>query len=261
ATPSGKPAGAPDTVPTYSAVGVSIFDNSEVFTRNFCIKEGFDPIEAFVKPTMLGDTQKKWFIDAITGSSATWKVWANETQLVQMMIDLTSFNLPDLFKKIYYFTVDQWDGYRSERAEILNAIAGTPNMVALTGDIHAFYAAEIHADPDVLTGDAVMVEYVTAGISSSPVQEIAQGVVDGNPAFAELAALVPQFDEILTSTSLEYKYANSNIHGAAIVDIDADSEFKVTFLQIKDVKTPDWNGEVTKKSFRTVAGSNKVEAL
>ncbi len=261
ATADGKPAGAPESVPTYNAVGVSIFDNSEVFTRNFCIKEGFDPIEAFVKPTMLGDTQKSWFIDAITSSTASWKVWANETQLVQMLLDLTTFGLPDIFSKIYYFTVDQWDGYRTERAEILNAIAGTPNMVALTGDIHAFYAAEIHADPDVLTGDPLMVEYVTAGISSSPVQQIAATVVEGNPAFADLAALVPQFDEILQATSGEYKYANSNTHGVAIVDIDAAAEFKVTFLQIADVKTEDWDGKVTRKSFRTVAGSNKVEAL
>ena len=121
ATPEGKPPGAPETVPTYNAAGVSIFQNSEVFTRSFVIKEGFDALEAFVKPTMLGDTQKAWSIDAVTSSNATWKVWANETQLVQMLIDLTPFDVPELFQAIYYFTVDQWDGFRTERAEILSA--------------------------------------------------------------------------------------------------------------------------------------------
>lgn len=262
ANPNDRPPGAPDTVPTYSAVGkTALSNNSEVFSRNFVIKAGFDPIEAYVQPTMLGAEQKAWLIDAMTTSTATWKIWGNQTQLVQMMIDLTSFDIPDIFKGIYYFTVDQWDGYRTERAEILAALAPVTNVVALTGDIHAFYAAEIHLDPDVLTDTPTMVEYVTAGISSSPVQEIAQGVVDSSDAFAPLAPLVPQFDTILTQTSEEYRYAKSQIHGVSIVEVDGDAEIRVTFLQIADVKSAEWDGEVTKVSFRTVAGTNTVETL
>ncbi len=261
ADPAARPPGAPDTVPTYSEAGKSaLFQNSEVFSRNFVIKQGFDGLEAYVQPTMLGEEQKAWFIDAVTASDATWKIWANETQLVQMLIDLTSFEIPDMFKGIYYFTVDQWDGYRSERAEILQALSGVSNVVALTGDIHAFYAAEIHLDPDVLTDEPVMVEYVTAGISSSPVQEIAQGVVDSSGAFEPLSDLVPQFDTILTATSPEYIYANSNIHGVAFVEVSA-AELAVTFFEIADVKQEDWDGSVQKRSFRTVAGTNRVEAL
>jgi alkaline phosphatase D len=259
ATGDQRPPGAPPEVPTYSAVG-KIFVNSEVFSRNFVKKEGFDPIEAYVRPTMLGDAQKQWFIGSITSSNASWKIWANETQLAQMMLDLTSFDIPDSFKGIYYFTADQWDGYRSERAEIVQALSGTQNIVALTGDIHAFYACEIHADPDVVTTAPVLVEYVTAGISSSPVQEISQGVVDSNPAFAALAPLVPMFDQILTATSPEYKYAKSLSHGISIVEVQGAAELRVTFLQIADVKS-EAAGPVERRSFRTVAGSSRVETL
>ena len=255
-----RPPGAPMTVPTYGDVG-KIFQNSEVFSRNFVKKPAFDQIEAFVKPTMLGAAQKQWFIDSIKGSSATWKIWGNETQLAQMMLDLTSFDIPDAFKGIYYFTADQWDGYRTERQEILTAIAGTRNMVALTGDIHAFYACEIHVDPDAITGAPTLVEYVTAGISSSPAQEITQGVVDSNPAFSTLASLVPMFDPILRATSPEYKYANSLAHGVSIVEVDADVELRVTFLAVPDVKTPTWDGALTRTSFKTVSGSNTVTAV
>ncbi|NUP07938.1 MAG: alkaline phosphatase [Polyangiaceae bacterium] len=262
AAPTDRPAGAPDTVPTYGEAGKSaLFPNSEVFTRNFVIKEGFDPIEAYVKPTMLGAEQKTWLVDAITSSAATWKIWGNQTQLVQMLIDIREFDIPDMFKGIYYFTVDQWDGYRTERKEILTALQGVSNLVALTGDIHAFYAAEVHLDPDDLTDAPTLVEYVTAGISSSPVQEITQGVVDSSAGFAPLAPLVPQFDQILTATSPEYKYASSNMHGVSIIEVDGASEIRVTFLQVADVKTKDFDGNVSKKSFRTVAGQNKVEAL
>lgn len=255
-----RPAGAPMTVPTYGDVG-KVFPNSEVFSRNFVKKLPFDQIEAFVKPTMLGAAQKQWFIDSIRGSAATWKIWGNETQLAQMMLDLTSFDIPESFKGIYYFTADQWDGYRTERKEILTAIAGTRNMVALTGDIHAFYACEIHVDPDAITGAPALVEYVTAGISSSPAQEITQGTVDSNPAFSSLASLVPMFDQILRATSPEYKFANSLGHGIAIVEVDADVELRVTFLAIPDVKKPDWDGSLTRTSFKTVSGSNTVTAV
>ena len=55
ANPNDRPPGAPDTVPTYAAVGKTpIFNNSEVFSRNFVLKDGFDQIEAFVQPTMDG---------------------------------------------------------------------------------------------------------------------------------------------------------------------------------------------------------------
>jgi alkaline phosphatase D len=175
-----------------------------------------------------------------------------------MMLDLTPFDIPDAFKGIYYFTADQWDGYRTERKEILTALNGTRNVVALTGDIHAFYACEIHVDPDAIAGAPALVEYVTAGISSSPAQEITQGTVDSNPAFSTLAGLVPMFDQILTDTSPEYKYASSLGHGVAIVDVDGDVELRVTFLQIADVKSATWDGSVGRVSFKTVSGTSAV---
>jgi alkaline phosphatase D len=255
-----RPPGAPMTIPTYGEVG-KVFPNSEVFSRNFVKKPAFDIIEDFVRPTMLGTEQKQWLTGAITGSTATWKVWANETQLAQMMLDLTSFDIPESFKGIYYFTADQWDGYRTERKEVIQALSNTTNVVALTGDIHAFYACEIHVDPDNITGRAALVEFVTAGISSSPAQEITQGVVDSNPAFSTLASLVPQFDTILTSTSPEYKYANSLSHGLAIVDVNGASDFTVTFLQIADVKNATFDGNVGRKTFRASNGSTQIESL
>ena len=258
ASPMDRPEGAPDTVPTYSAAGKTpFFPNSEIFSRSFVIKEGFDAIEAFVQPTMLGDTQRAWLVDTIKNSEATWKVWGNETQLVEMMLDLRPYELPPAFQAVYYFTVDQWDGYRTERKQILEALAGTPNVVALTGDIHGFFAAEIHTDPADVSTEPVLVEYVTAGISSSPVQEIAATVVEGDEAFAALAALVPQFDTVLTETSPEYKHSSSNAHGVAIVDVTAQ-EFAVEFLEIADVKNKDWDGTVKRVKFKTAAGSTRV---
>ncbi len=261
ADPDAKPEGAGEDVPTYSETGhISSFVNSAVFSRIFVKKVGFDPIEAFVQPSILGEDQKAWLIDGITSSTATWKIWGNEVQLAQMLLDLSDFDIPEAFKGVYYFTCDQWDGYRTERREILEALEGTPNVVAVTGDIHAFYAAEIYVDPDTRDGDPVLVEYTTAGISSSPAQEITQGVVDSNGAFMLLAELVPRFDEILLASSPEYRFANSLGHGIAIATV-TEGAFDVTYLQIADVKEEEWDGEVERVSFRTEAGTASVEEV
>jgi len=261
ADPDSKPEGAGDDVPTYSATGhIGAFVHSEIFSRTFVKKDGFDPIEAYVKPSILGVTQRSWLVDGINGSVATWKIWGNEVQLAQMLLDLTPFAIPESFQGIYYFTADQWDGYRSERRDILEALEGTPNIIAVTGDIHAFFAAEIYVDPDTRQGSPVIVEYTTAGISSSPVQEITQGVVDSSPAFGPLADLVPQFDEIMLGASPEYKYANSLGLGVSIAEVSADA-FEVTFLQINDVKSAEWNGEVDRVQFRTALDSGVAQRV
>lgn len=256
-----RPPGAPSDVPTYSEAG-KLSQFQSIGSRNFVKKPGFDGIEAFVKPTMLGDTQKSWLVGAITGSDASWKIWGNETQLIQMLIDISPFpKVPALFKGVYYFTVDQWDGYRTERTEILEQLANVENLVALTGDIHAFYAAELHVDFDNPGPKPIGVEYVTAGISSSPVQEITAVAVlslDPSGSFG-LADLVPQFDQILTSTSPHYKYANSAAHGVSVIEVDKKKEIRVHFFHIADVKTESWDGTFERVSFRTASGSNVVE--
>jgi alkaline phosphatase D len=261
ALPTDKPAGAPADMPTYAGAG-KLGQYSSIGSRNFVRKPGFDEMEAFVHPTMLGDAQKTWIVDAITSSDATWKIWGNETQLLQMTLDLSGFPaLPAGFKGLYYFTVDQWDGYRTERKEILEQLASVQNLVALTGDIHAFYSGELHVDFDAPGATPIGVEYVTAGISSSPVQEITAVAVKGlDPTnLFGLADLVPQFDDILLSSAPHYKYAASTVHGVAVVEVDRAAELRVHFLQVSDVKSATWDGSFERVSFRTLAGSNRVE--
>src|SRR6185436_18720600 len=73
-----------------------------------------------------------------------------------------------------YINCDQWDGYRSERREVLTALKDVPNLLVCTGDIHSFYAAELHLDFDnvKIEDKPLAVEYVTAGISSASLKEL-----------------------------------------------------------------------------------------
>jgi len=211
---------------------------------------------------MLGAPQKRWLIDGLTASTATWKLWGGEVQAAQMLIDLSSFEmLPESYRSTFYFSTDQWDGYRSERAEVYQALSSVDNLVALAGDIHAFYASELQSDYDN-PADPIAVEYVVAGISSTPVQTITQRTVEGNDVLVALglADLVPRFDELLQSASPHYKYARSNENGIGVFDLSAEA-LNVTFLTINDPTADAFDGQVGRARFRTALGSNRVEVL
>lgn len=93
-------------------------------------------------------------------------------------------SLGPFFRK-FVINADQWDGYRKERADLMKHLADNsiPNVVAVTGDIHAFFAGTVHQEfaSEILTVDAsgnevtaaavstpaVMVDLVTAGVSST----------------------------------------------------------------------------------------------
>jgi alkaline phosphatase D len=238
-----------------------ITENSSLGSRNFVLKKGFDPIEAANPPTMLGAAQKAWFLDAMKNATGTWKVWANEVQLWQMALDLSPYNLPEIYKDKFYFSCDQWDGYRTERKEILGALSSVSNVVVCTGDIHAFYAAELHVDFDAPSATPIAVEYVTAGISSSSTQEIVETTVKGSETLTSLGLLdlVPKTNEVLLSTNPHLRYSDATANGIAIASVSADS-FAVTFLRVADVRA-DTYGVTDRSSFRTTLGSNRIEKL
>ncbi|SHN43708.1 alkaline phosphatase D [Duganella sacchari] len=69
----------------------------------------------------------------------------------------------------FLFNCDQWDGYNSERKALMSHLKtnNVGNVVAITGDIHSFFAGTVNDDFDAANGGTpVMVDLVSAGISS-----------------------------------------------------------------------------------------------
>jgi alkaline phosphatase D len=236
--------------------------NSEIGSRIFVLKKGFDPLEAAKKPTMLGEEQKQWLLDSIKASEATWKIWGSEVQLAQMVANLKSFDtLPDAFRDVFYLTVDQWDGYRTERSEILGELESVDNLVVIVGDIHASYASHLYADFDNPSDTPAAVEYTIAGISSFAVAPAAKTTIDGDATLSALGLgpLVDRWDELLREASPHYQYANSSTNGVAIVDLSAD-KVEVTYVHVADPRETAYE-IVERQRFRTTAGVKKVEVL
>jgi len=76
--------------------------------------------------------------------------------------------LAPYFRK-FLINCDQWDGYNAERKHLMSHLKtnGIGNVVALTGDIHSFFAGTVNDDYDAAGGGTpVMVDLVSAGVSS-----------------------------------------------------------------------------------------------
>jgi phosphodiesterase/alkaline phosphatase D-like protein len=69
--------------------------------------------------------------------------------------------------------VDAWDGYGYERKQILDFILdhNVHNVVAITGDIHTFFAGTAYTTGDRATGRAALPEFVGGSATSTGLPE------------------------------------------------------------------------------------------
>ncbi|MFO1251036.1 MAG: alkaline phosphatase D family protein [Inhella sp.] len=142
--------------------------------------------------TVLGGSQRQWWAQTMTSSTSQWKIWGNETSLLKMAVDGAKIpTAPAAFKTKFILNADQWDGFNTERKYLMGQLLGkgVKNVVAVTGDIHAFYAGVVMADYNAATPVPAMVDLVTAGMSSnSNFTYFLQAA--SLPAFAPLKPLV-----------------------------------------------------------------------
>lgn len=268
----------PEGVGADISVGKFI-DYTIIGTRYFIRKSGFDVKEASAKPTLLGATQKAWFLDAVKKSTATWKVWGNEVQVYQMALDLKLLpGVPDDIwpfdsektpPYVAYVNGDQWDGYRSERKEILEAFqaANVQNLLVCTGDIHSFYAAELYTDFDAVKTASpkpkpIGVEYVTAGISSASLRALFDKFIPvGSPFRFIMDAWAGAADNVLKTTNAPWlKYADTDAYGFAVMTIDG-TKAQAEFIQTGDPQVATYGGVVARHKFQTLVGTNTVTAV
>jgi alkaline phosphatase D len=136
--------------------------------------------------TILGREQKTWFKETVRRSNATWKVWGNSVPLLPLRLDLHHLD-PEKGHELA-FTTDCWDGYPTERGELLRFLAEhrIPNFVSLTGDHHAHFAGSLAVDFDAEHPRWVGAEFAVAGISS---QSVWEGVLAYTPKDSPLRPL------------------------------------------------------------------------
>lgn len=109
--------------------------------------------------TILGERQRKWLLDGLDHSEATWNVLAQQVMMAR------NDQVPGE-ERAYH--MDKWTGYEYERQAVLRHLRerDIANPVVITGDIHTNWANELGPDADRPDDPAVAVEFVGTSISS-----------------------------------------------------------------------------------------------
>ncbi len=175
---------------------------------------------------VMGDEQRRWFLDTMNASTATWKVWGNEFCLTPLDLDLRNVELPEAFQTIFSLSAEDWSAAGNRRDEILTELSLLDNVVAITGDIHAFFAStpSVRGQPE----DRI-VEFVGSAISSGTYREYLLGAATTDPDLvaAGAAALAFGVDTLLLSPAEvpnpHLRYASTAQNGFSIAEVNADA--------------------------------------
>lgn len=233
---------------SFRGLGKRSFHGS-IGARYFVVKPAFDAWAAARQAAdpktvdVMGADQQQWFLSTMQGSSATWKVWGTEYTLMPLAIDLTGFDIAP-FNQLYYMNVDQWDGFNPARDALIDALQAVDNVVAITGDIHAFYAGT----PMVAGApDKKIVELVGGGISSTPFQSLLVLQVASDPTLSSLpgaSMLASAIDSLFTgvTTNRHLGYANSSRNGFVSVVVDGAALNATFHMLTEDVSLTDYEG-------------------
>ncbi len=218
--------------------------------------------------TCMGLDQRNWFLDTLTTSTATWKLWGNALPLMPFNVDLSAIPLADLEDSIV--NLDAWAGYPYERNLIMSQLRDQqiPGVVSLSGDHHTHGASSISTSSTNADAIPVVVDFACAGISSNSFfQTIADAAQKGSPEFQQMVyveldgARVPvwhltllrgvlaSFTYSLTSLDSIAKWLGPNEanHGLKYVDSTANgyglakftaNDLKVQLVTMEDLTKP-----------------------
>jgi alkaline phosphatase D len=120
--------------------------------------------------TFLGKPQLTRFLQAVTTSTARWKVVMNELPIQQF----------------YALPYDRWEGYAYERLQLLNAlqIRNIDHLVFLTTDVHAGLANVVRKR--TLSGDVAPSNAPATAPVNTPYRDFAIGPVGTKPFWQEI---------------------------------------------------------------------------
>jgi alkaline phosphatase D len=172
----------------------------------------------------LGPTQLAWAKRRLSSSKATWKVIANEVMAMNAEVTNNS-----------YFGYDNWQGYPTEREELLQHIKHIQDVVFITGDIHTFIAGDVRTNES--QGETVAPEFVGGSITSQGLGEMdlnaGGGVVikgnDQNPSTP------PAVVDALRGINPWVDQADFDHHGYAVVKATRKS-FECTLKRVQTIK-------------------------
>lgn len=241
-----------------------------------------DPALQASDRTLLGATQKAWFFDQLSQSTAKWKVIGQQVIVAEFNVGWATLADPTFtFDQLESTFLDIWDGYPAERAEVLQYIADNSieNTVILTGDFHSTFAFDVAPNPvnlvfqtipglgdfpfynpsdtyDPATGiGSVAVEFATPSISSANFDENTDLATAQTLQFQINNPIEPFPGFSLGNPNPHLKYNNLIDHGYFILDIqDAQVQADWYYGAINEVQSE----EFFEEGWKTADGENHL---
>jgi alkaline phosphatase D len=246
----------------HAALGARHFVDRDAFDLLARARYAADPRTQDI----MGAEQEAWFLATMKGSTRTWKIWGNQFCLVPITLDLQGMPVPPALQRRYYMSVDGWDGFPDKRSQLIAELSALGNVVAVTGDIHAFAAGTpwVSDDPS-----KKIVELVGGAISSGTYRDILIAQVASDPTLSKLpgaSLLVQNIDQLLMKEANAHLcHFDGGCHGFCVAEAGA-SELVVTMhaLAGQEVATdqtgagPALLAKVQKTRFKVVAGASDV---
>lgn len=175
--------------------------------------------------TMMSDDQWAFLTDRLSGSSAQWKIVAQQVMVMPWRVGgvpqppAGAPDFPPVTTGGQVVNTDAWDGYPYEQRRFLSTLAehDVEGAVVLTGDIHSSWAADLPLDPyDPSTYDPVTrsgshgVEFVVPSVTSSSFyQTLGYEYRTGSIAIEQASMLA----------NPHIRYVEGDTHGYCILDI------------------------------------------
>lgn len=179
----------------------------------------------------------------------------------------------DLLDRII-LNADQWDGFNAERKNLMAFLKtnGIRNVVTLSGDIHAFFAGQVMDDYDAAAPAPVMVDLVTAGLSSNTLVTRLRAEIQNDQAFAAVRDLlfgnvggtvVNTLDATLRAFNPWLRHVDTNAEGYALVTL-TPAKLNCAFHVMKRLQgttAPAQPATASVHVFEVASGATDVTAL
>lgn len=218
--------------------------------------------------TMLGSTQRSWFLEQLSDAKAAgvrWKVVLQQVMVQQWnAAGITDLGVQDQLPGQYRIlgdglsvNGDAWDGYTAERRRIFDHLEAEAidDVVFLTGDIHMAFAADLAKDPynpvaaaggyDPLTGEgSLAVEFVNQSVTSSGLGEVT------GPEVADAVALGSR------TVNPHQKHTEFKGHGFFVLTLTREAA-QADWYNVATIAQRDLT-HAHDAAWRTLAGTNRL---
>ncbi|KDR81547.1 hypothetical protein GALMADRAFT_239562 [Galerina marginata CBS 339.88] len=212
-------------------------------------------ISSFANRSLMGAAQEQWFYDTVSESAqrgAVWRVVGQQIVFSQLNESGACMYYP-LFTKCYGDLYDAWDGYRANRARVLDHLYKNKisNTVILSGDSHANWVSDLAHPNDTtnynpVTGaGAIGVEFAGTAVTS--------GSSFGSGITPEKADVISQS---LVSVNPDLQWSEGSYRGFFTLTIDSE-HLNATYYGMRNVSFANLDGFATAQ-FVVKSGQNKL---